>query len=685
MRAALTVADEIIAEAKQLTRALHVWMVEWSADNEEPRLLHAPKKIQAPLVLPVNGLMRWVADKKAVVAWLPRGRGHFLMTRHLHKPARVWGRQLKTHLDADMLWLGGYQHNQALLFLPLKHEGIVRHVLVLEAGHWTVQSLLKLNLLSRLASQALGVVAKNQYLKIQLQQAGAISEIAQNMNTTLELDVLLRLIALEINKAMHSQATVIWLQAEKGGPMTLQVVMGLSQELKAVLSKPFHKFRPMDHNQPVMVDSLKNAVSRRRQLFHKQGFEKIITLPLTTKKKIIGLVELLVKWPREPSQGETDLLRTLANLAATAIENTRLYNASLRKAQELMAVHEVSQLVSEVSNMESALGHIVGRVSELLEVEKAWFMFFDEERQYLKAHPVAVGAVQEQLDALQVPLEKPGISAPVFQQAQAMFSNDAQGVAGMREEFGGIFELKNFMAVPLRSGDETMGVFLVGNKHHQGAFTGHDVRLFKTLAAAAATVIKQAKLYDRLQRSNLSLVKVISKMIDAREPYTRGHSQRVAVYAQALARHLNLSPRTVEIIHLAGLVHDIGKLGTGVNLKLSADDRARQAPHVVIGEQMLQDVNFPLEVKKLVRHHHEHMDGSGSPDGLKGEDIPLGARIIAVADAFDVAANRHADLPLAEVEGFAALQRQKATRLDVRLVEAFQSLWPIPTDKGRGW
>ncbi len=685
MPSAMTVADEIIVEAKQLTGALHVWMVEWSSEDRQPRLLHAPKKIQAPLVLPDKGLLSWVADKKAVVAWLPGRQGRFLMTRALNKPARIMGGQLKKYLDADMLWLGGYQHNRALLFIPLKHDDSLRHVLVLEAKQWTPKSLLRLDLFIRLASQALGVVVKNKLLKNQLQQSRAISEIAQNMNATLELDVLLRLIALEINKAMHCQAATIWLDDEKGGPMSLQVVMGLSEELKTYLTRPFHKFKVADRKAPVIVDLMDDHVARSWQAFHKQGFEKVITLPLTTKKKIIGLVELLVKWPRSLFKGEVDLLRTLANLAATAIENTRLYKAAQRKAQELLAVHEVTQLVSEVSNMDAALGHIVERVSELLDVEKAWLMFYYEDSRCLRAHPVAYGAVQEQLDALHVSVDGPGISTSVFHRAQAMFNNDAQSVAGVQEEFGGVFDLKNFIAVPLRAGEETMGVFLVGNKRHHALFTGHDVRLFKTLATAAATVIKQGSLYDKLQRSNLSLVKVISKMIDARDPATHGHSRRVAQYAWAMARHLQLPAAAVEHIRLAGLLHDIGKLGQAEYLRLSADDRARQTPHVLIGEQMLQDVDFPQEVKKLVRYHHEHVDGSGAPEGLQGDAIPLGARIIAVADAFDVAARRQAGTPQAETEGLAALREQQHTRLDSRLVEAFQSLWPIVLEKDMGW
>jgi putative nucleotidyltransferase with HDIG domain len=144
----------------------------------------------------------------------------------------------------------------------------------------------------------------------------------------------------------------------------------------------------------------------------------------------------------------------------------------------------------------------------------------------------------------------------------------------------------------------------------------------------------------RLEKANMSFASALVATLDARDRYTAGHSAAVADYARDIAARMGLSQREQDVAHLAGLVHDIGKVGLPVGLleksgPLSLAERRQMEQHVVIGEGILARVEDYSEIAAIVRHHHERVDGNGYPDGLRGDEIPLLARIIAVADAYD--------------------------------------------------
>ena len=144
----------------------------------------------------------------------------------------------------------------------------------------------------------------------------------------------------------------------------------------------------------------------------------------------------------------------------------------------------------------------------------------------------------------------------------------------------------------------------------------------------------------RLARANLSFATALVATLDARDRYTAGHSAAVAIYARDIARRMALSEEQQELVNLCGLVHDVGKIGLSAGLlekpgALSLEERRQMEQHSVIGERILKNVDDYAEIAGIVRHHHERVDGNGYPDRLEGEQIPLLARIIAVADAYN--------------------------------------------------
>jgi putative nucleotidyltransferase with HDIG domain len=193
----------------------------------------------------------------------------------------------------------------------------------------------------------------------------------------------------------------------------------------------------------------------------------------------------------------------------------------------------------------------------------------------------------------------------------------------------------------------------------------------------------------RLERANLSFATALVTTLDARDRYTAGHSAAVAIYARDIAGRLDLPEEQRQLGHLCGLVHDIGKIGLPPGLlekpgALTLEERRQMQEHSAIGERILAKVEDYAEIAKIVRHHHERMDGMGYPDGIAGEEIPMISRIIAVADAYnamtsdrpyrDAMPSRVARMRLAQgVEG----------QFDTTIVAAFEAILAGATEEYR--
>ncbi|MFC2041717.1 CHASE2 domain-containing protein [Chloroflexota bacterium] len=195
----------------------------------------------------------------------------------------------------------------------------------------------------------------------------------------------------------------------------------------------------------------------------------------------------------------------------------------------------------------------------------------------------------------------------------------------------------------------------------------------------ASTTIENARLHQKVADGYKSTIKALAASIDAKDPYTHGHSQRVTEYALLGAISLSMSQEEVEILEYAGILHDIGKIGIPDRIlskpgSLTPEEWGIIRLHPVIGNNIMKDIPFLEESKKLVLHHHERYDGAGYPDGLTGNDIPLGARLLAVVDTFDSMTSDRAYRPAMSVdEAMNELHKCSGTQLCPVAVEAFIS------------
>jgi putative nucleotidyltransferase with HDIG domain len=211
---------------------------------------------------------------------------------------------------------------------------------------------------------------------------------------------------------------------------------------------------------------------------------------------------------------------------------------------------------------------------------------------------------------------------------------------------------------------------------------------YRRLNAAYQQALRYAEdvraLYQQLQRGIYQSLLGLANALEAKDVYTRGHSERVGASSRRLAMALGLPPAEVEIVARAGLLHDIGKIGIPESVlrkagPLTSDEWAFMRRHPVIGAQIVAPFEFFTAGAVMIRHHHERVDGSGYPDGLAGDAIPVGARIVAVADVYDaLTSDRPYRRAMSPDEALAHLKAQAGRGLDEEIVATFLGL--IRTD-----
>jgi GAF domain-containing protein len=240
--------------------------------------------------------------------------------------------------------------------------------------------------------------------------------------------------------------------------------------------------------------------------------------------------------------------------------------------------------------------------------------------------------------------------------------------------------LRSVMCVPLVNRGTVLGVIYLDNREKPDCFDEDDAALLSALANQSAVAIDNSRLYEEIQESYHEAILALLNTIEAKDHYTRGHSQRTSRYALGIAQELGLTEEECDQIKTAAELHDIGKVGVkdliiGKESPLSTMEFDSIQAHVLTGESIIKPLQSLYFTLPMIRHHHENYDGSGYPDGLRGDAIPLGARVICVADAFDaMTTQRPYNEPLSFKEALKEIQASKGKQFDPDVVDALVSM-----------
>jgi putative nucleotidyltransferase with HDIG domain len=360
-------------------------------------------------------------------------------------------------------------------------------------------------------------------------------------------------------------------------------------------------------------------------------------------------------------------------------EIERLNRDLRRKVKELSALYAISEsFQSAPSEADDLFQRIVQMAADATEAKRASLMLVDDETEDLVIK-AARGMPPEVQRETRLPLGQ-GIAGRVAVQGRPLFIRDIRE-SGWADcaEFGR-YRTTSLISVPVLIRGEVFGVLNVADKAAEGEFLEEDLTLLSALAQKAALAIENQALYESIYTTLTDTLLSLVSTIEARDPHTRDHSQRVTHWAVEIAHRMGIRQDEIELIKFAGYLHDIGKIGIrdSILMKpalLTPEETAVIRTHPVIGERIVQPLGLlPME-RSVIRHHHERWDGKGYPDGLSREEIPLPARILAVADAFDaITSDRVYRKGRPALDAIRELKRCAGSQFDRDVVLAFEGV-----------
>lgn len=540
-------------------------------------------------------------------------------------------------------------------------------------------------LLSLLATQAAGLLHNarlNDETERRAQQLALLYDAGLTLNSVLHPRTQLDFLAQIAMRSVHAEVAVFFRFEEKTRELVFDVGIG------------FDNNRPYYYEQRVALDApqgIEAWVGRERvpailpdtRLDARYAPSKDpvlsgIWVPVEHDKRLLGVLAVASSKQNAFTPYDERLLLLYASQAAVAMENARLYQDALRANERRGILHWASQEIIRAGlDAERVYEAIHQASARLMPCESFVIAVYDEKEQVIQL-PYLFDRGGRQPSAKQAKTR--GLSGRVLASGESILVGDLAASGLDFINYGYPMQVSSVIAVPLRHGGQVFGMLSV-QAYEQDAYSQDDRVMLEMLAAHAAaslTNVKSAEtMLESLERAYLETALALAKAIDLRDTYTGAHSDRITDYADAVARKLNLSQEERSALRLGARLHDIGKIGVPDTILLkpgALDDKewAMMRRHPEIGAEILESVRPLQNVIPIVKHHQERFDGTGYPDGLAGDEIPFGARILAVVDAFSAMTDdRTYRKGRSVTEAIAELEQYAGTQFDPLVVNAF--------------
>lgn len=351
----------------------------------------------------------------------------------------------------------------------------------------------------------------------------------------------------------------------------------------------------------------------------------------------------------------------IVHIVQRGLEKRRLSAENLR-LREALSLYKVSEAIAASLSLEEVLSTVDHSVVADVRADAVATWLYDGQGKYLERSAMRSSELRADAKLGQLDADR---CSEWFEAGQLLLEHGARAASFYAEQPEP--EIASLAVVPLRTRDRMVGwiaaISLTQNRH----FDEGQRKLLSIIASRAAAAIENARLYEDLQATFQQTIQSLARTIDKMDRYTAGHSERVSRYAVALARALWLPESQIEVVRHSALMHDIGKIGCVMNLnkagRLTIEEYETFKRHPTYGRDILDPIRFLQPVIPGVYLHHERWDGRGYPLGLKKNDIPLIARIIAVADTYDAMTSDRAyrravphEVTVNEIENFAGSQ-----------------------------
>ena len=388
--------------------------------------------------------------------------------------------------------------------------------------------------------------------------------------------------------------------------------------------------------QPVVITDLSSSWEVQDPNLTNNQIRGALSVPMFEDKKLWGTLSVFDTNAHGWTEDDVRVLTTLANESVVAVKNAELYDTSKRMIWELSNLHEGLKAVTSTLDLDDVLEIVLGWAGKAAEAQIGCIALLDDDKKVLT---LSSSYGTDQVTAKRLALEMGAdICDEVIHERKPVMEHmdDAQSGSGPLNP-------RAVLCVPILLREEPTGILFLAKYQAGTFFTEDHRRLVTSLAAQAAISIDNAKLFKSREEVTIAALKALAKAVDARDPYTAGHSDRVTQYSLVIAKQMNYAPDNPEAwrrLEQGGLLHDIGKIGVPDAVlskpgKLTDEEFGLMKKHPVIGWEILHDLKMLTDELVIVRSHHERADGKGYPDRKKADELPIYAWIMSAADALD--------------------------------------------------
>lgn len=520
-----------------------------------------------------------------------------------------------------------------------------------------------------------------------------ILQAAERLTNLRDVDTVMHDLSHLLKKMVNSRWSVIYLIDRERRDFTPAKSYGLPA-----------RYLPLFQEMPLSSDKIpllkKLLRGKRHLLLNDSGSSKLLTpalrkllgnisllaVPMVVKNQVMGIA-FVARNKNYPlfSTAEIVLIKGVVSQAALVASHSTLFDESLDMALEMgkridiiFTLDEINKAISSSLSRDKIIATALQHIERIIQCDLV--VLFGEEKDGLVvlASDCLNTEIPDELLQDSHPDMSRSCAAAAFANGQSCYINSLKSrkrlphLDKLLRESG----MQSLLAIPLVSKETVNGVLLLGDTDAD-RFLKDDVFTIEKIADQMAVALGNARLYEDMKSLFISTVASLANAIDAKSPWTKGHSERVMQVAANIARELGLDDATIERVRLGGLLHDIGKIGIIEAVlekpeKLSEDDFPPMRLHPEKGVAILAPIEQLKDVLPGILHHHEHYDGSGYPDKLRGEAIPIEARIIAVADSFDAMVSERPYKKGDSVEAaLEELKRVAGSQFDPAIVECF--------------
>lgn len=382
--------------------------------------------------------------------------------------------------------------------------------------------------------------------------------------------------------------------------------------------------------------------------------------------------KILDKYLAKPIEDKNDMLMTFKHL----LNEFHLKKMVDYQQKFLVDLYAFSNSLNNLTTISTTLNYVIDFIKETLHCERISILLLEKDILTIKA---SLGIPDSVVQSINIPLGT-SVSGMVLADQKAVLVTDINEIPWLADKINP--DYKSFISIPLiyaglNSPDKPLGVINATNKINNQPFDEFDLKAFSFIANTSSIAINNQINHYLLEETYYTTITSLSSALEAKDPYTNGHSHRVMEYCVGIADFLNLGRQRTEILKKAAILHDIGKIGIKDDIllkpgKLTAEEYAKIKEHPLISETIINPISFLKDVSLIVRHHHEKIDGSGYPDGITSKEIPMEAKIMAVADAYDAMTSSRAYRNARDIETvIKELERCAGTQFDKECVSAF--------------